>query len=85
MLVMPPPKKQPHPTAPVSPPPPASEQAGKKISRPGKKNINAWIEDDLYDALESFIDAQEVRPTMTAAVEKAIREFLKARGRWPVA
>lgn len=79
MLVMLPPKKpgRDKPNAAKSNPP------KKKPQRTGKA-INVWVPDQLHAALESFLDAQRIRPKITDVVEVALQEFLAREGHWPL-
>jgi hypothetical protein len=45
------------------------------------KRISVTLDDDLEIALDAYISAQEARPSLTAVVQAAIREFLSGRGR----
>ncbi len=38
------------------------------------------LPDDLADAVESYQQAQEARPSLTAVVQTALREYLAERG-----
>jgi hypothetical protein len=44
------------------------------------KRATMTLTDDLADALETYVRAQEVRPTLTAVVQVALREYLAERG-----
>jgi predicted transcriptional regulator len=45
------------------------------------KRISITLDDDLEIALDAYISAQDARPSLTAVVQAAIREFLTGRGR----
>lgn len=36
--------------------------------------------DDLAEAVESYVQAQEVKPALTTVVQSALREYLRDRG-----
>lgn len=38
------------------------------------------IPDDLAEAMENYVRAQEVPPALTAVVQSALREYLRERG-----
>ena len=38
------------------------------------------IPDDLADAVDRYVQAQEVRPALTTVVQTALREYLRERG-----
>lgn len=44
------------------------------------KRATMTLTDDLADALETYVCAQEVRPTLTAVVQVALRQYLTERG-----
>jgi hypothetical protein len=44
------------------------------------RRATVTIPDDLAEAVESFVRAQEARPPLTALVEAALRQFLTDRG-----
>lgn len=58
------------------------DDGGGSASRNGSA-LHAWVDPDLMAALNEYIDAQEVRTSKTAVVEAAIREWLRARKKWP--
>lgn len=47
------------------------------------KRATVTIADDLAEALESFVRAQEVPPALTAVVQAALRQYLTDRGYLP--
>ena len=54
--------------------------------RPARRNrvaLHVLIAPALAEALGGYLSSAEPRVTRTAAVESALREFLKARGQWP--
>jgi hypothetical protein len=57
--------------------PPQAEQPPKP--RPGYP-LFARIDESLGSDLERFLDAQRLRPTMTAVIETALKDFLRAEG-----
>ena len=44
------------------------------------KRATVTIPDDLAEAVESFVHAQEARPPLTAVVQAALRQYLADRG-----
>ena len=44
------------------------------------KRATISLPDDLADAVEEYIQAQEVRPALTTLMQTALREYLSARG-----
>ena len=44
------------------------------------KRVSVTLDDDLEVALEGYISSQEAKPSLTAVVQAAIREFLVDRG-----
>jgi hypothetical protein len=38
------------------------------------------LPDDLAEALERYVKAQEARPALTSVVQAALREYLRERG-----
>jgi hypothetical protein len=38
------------------------------------------LPDDLADAVEKYVQAQEARPALTTVVQAALREYLRERG-----
>jgi len=44
------------------------------------KRATVTIPDDLAEAVESFVRAQEARPPLTAVVQAALRQYLTGRG-----
>jgi hypothetical protein len=38
------------------------------------------LPDDLADAVETYLQAQETRPALTTVVQAALREYLRDRG-----
>ena len=45
----------------------------------GKRMISLAIDNDLFDQIEAWLAAQSVRPSKTAVVETALREFFAKR------
>ncbi len=66
------------------PRPPAKPGDKKKPNRSGRP-IMVWVDTDVGEALDRFIDGQRMPPTLTDVVELALREFLKAEGFAPKA
>ena len=44
------------------------------------KRATVTIPDDLAEAIESYVRAQEARPPLTAVVQAALRQYLADRG-----
>lgn len=44
------------------------------------KRATMTLPDDLADAVEEYVQAQEVRPALTTVVQAALREYLRERG-----
>lgn len=54
----------------------------KKPKRTGK-NVNIWIDPDVYKAYEAFAEMQRLPVYLTDFIELAMQEFLKNEGFWP--
>jgi hypothetical protein len=59
-----------------------SGAGGRKPQRSGVP-LNAWIEESIMQALESYLDSTDPRVSKTAALESALKDFLKGKGFWP--
>ena len=44
------------------------------------KRVSVSLDDDIEAALHGYISSQEAKPSLTAVVQAAIREFLIDRG-----
>lgn len=44
------------------------------------KRATMTFPDDLAEAVDNYLRAQEVPPTLTAVVQTALREYLRERG-----
>ena len=44
------------------------------------KRVTVTIPDDLEDAVEEFVRAQDAPPALTAVIQAALRQFLSSRG-----
>ena len=44
------------------------------------KRATVTIPDDLAEAVESYVHAQEARPALTAVIQAALRQYLADRG-----
>ena len=44
------------------------------------KRVTVTIPDDLEDAVEDFVCAQDAPPALTAIMQSALRQFLRDRG-----
>ena len=42
------------------------------------------VPDDLAEAVDNYLRAQEIPPTLTAIVQTVLREYLRGRGFLPV-
>lgn len=56
--------------------------ASKKPNRTGK-SIQAYIDPEVRDAVDDYIESNELQPTLTTVLELALKEFLAKRGGWP--
>lgn len=60
----------------------------KRPIEPGQSRSSAYViavrlDPALGAAFDRWVGSMEVEPTMTAAVETALREFLRAKGFYP--
>lgn len=54
--------------------------------RPGlQQPLMAWIDPDLYGALQAYLASQRPKPTTTSVLEVALEDFLRGKGFWPPA
>jgi hypothetical protein len=44
------------------------------------KRATMTFPDDLAEAVDSYVQSQEVRPALTTVVQEALREYLQGRG-----
>jgi metal-responsive CopG/Arc/MetJ family transcriptional regulator len=44
------------------------------------KRATISLQDDLAEAVDNYLQAQEVRPALTTVMQVALREYLSARG-----
>jgi hypothetical protein len=44
------------------------------------KRATMTFPDDLAEAMDSYVEAQEVKPALTTVVQAALREYLQERG-----
>lgn len=63
--------------------PPSNKNTKKKRPTRTGVPIHAWIDEDLRDAMQDFIDAQEFPPKIVDVVSLLIREGLTKRGFYP--
>ena len=69
--------------------PPEKKPKGKPTERPKRKpqrtgkSLNVWIQGELRDALDTYVENTKPRTTQTAVVELALEEFLTKAGLWP--
>lgn len=54
----------------------------KKPNRSGVP-LHVWIDPAIAEALQSYLEATEPKVFKTAAVESALKDFLRAKGCWP--
>lgn len=45
--------------------------------------VFAYVPQELRDALDDYLNKTKPKPSLTAAIETALEEFLQARGFWP--
>lgn len=57
-------------------------ESPKRANRSGVP-LNTWVDKELAATLDLFIKSQEVEPTTTAIVKKALREFFQRKGLLP--
>jgi hypothetical protein len=62
--------------------PPEEQGEPRRPNRTGV-SLHVYIEPAIDGALQGYLDASEPKVSKTAAVETALREFLRARGHWP--
>lgn len=55
----------------------------RKSSPRTGRNFNFWLDQDVADAVESFLSAQELRPDYTRFFYAAVIAYLKTKGYWP--
>lgn len=56
----------------------------KKSVRTGRA-VTAWLDSDLWAAFDRYIQSLDPTPSNTAALESALRHFLREKGFWPPA
>jgi hypothetical protein len=44
------------------------------------KRATMTFPDDLAEAVDSYVQSQEVRPALTTVMQEALREYLQGRG-----
>jgi hypothetical protein len=44
------------------------------------KRATMTLPDDLAEAVDNYLEAQETRPALTTVVQAALREYLRERG-----
>jgi hypothetical protein len=54
----------------------------KKPNRTGVP-LHAWIDPEIGAALKAYLDGTEPSVFKTAAVEQALKDFLRGKGHWP--
>jgi hypothetical protein len=54
----------------------------RKPSRSGTP-LHIWIDEDLAQALQGYLDSTDPRVAKTAFVESVLREALRVKGFWP--
>lgn len=55
--------------------PPESKRSGKQVS--------VYVDPEIREALDAYVDQAEPTTTLTAVVELALRRYLKSVGYWP--
>jgi hypothetical protein len=60
----------------------ASASAPNRPTRSGVA-INAWIDEQIAAALDDYVASTDPRVSKTAAIEAALRDFLRKQGMWP--
>jgi len=77
MSVMSPPRK------------PKSDAGGEEAKKGGRTgaNINTYVDEDLRQQLDAFIEAHNAKDehpaTVRSTIEAALRMYLKSKGFWP--
>lgn len=59
------------------PQPPATKRTREGV------NINVWVEPELGEAFEKYLEEVRPKPTRKTAVEAALELLLTQAGRWP--
>ncbi len=54
----------------------------RRPNRSGE-SLHVYIDPAIADALRGYLAATEPEVSKTAAVESALREFLRSKGQWP--
>jgi hypothetical protein len=62
--------------------PPGGSGGGKQPQRKGVP-LHIWIDPVLSAAIAAYMDSMPVKPTLTAAVSAALKDFLRRNGFWP--
>jgi hypothetical protein len=57
-------------------------ETSKRPNRTGKA-FHLYLQGELRDALDDYVDQTEPAPTRTAVVELALRRYLASVGFWP--
>lgn len=57
-------------------------KSGDKPKRAGVP-LHVWIDEGLAAALQAYLDETEPNVFKTAAVETALKDFLRLKGHWP--
>lgn len=52
-----------------------------KPSRTGR-SIHVYVDPEIAEALDRFMESQRLPPSMTSVVELALKSFLKGEGFW---
>lgn len=58
-------------------------QSDASLKPLGINTIHAWVDDELADALQAYVDSTEPRVSKTSTIEAALRAFLREKGFWP--
>jgi hypothetical protein len=64
---------------------PAAAEVPEKTPKAERSGVGKmfYLDDELSQALDHFLDDQEFRPTQTTVFSLALKEFLRSRGYYP--
>lgn len=60
-----------------------AQEAAKPAAQRSGMPIHVWVDEDLARAFTAYIESTEPRVFRTAAVEVALKDFLRKKGFWP--
>ena len=64
-------------------PPRKQQPSGEPKKSPRKgASIQAWINPEIREAVDAWIEGQELPPSLTSILEVALKEFLIKRDGW---